>query len=87
MGIPETEYDYEATVTTASPEFARIVRDSSNLGEPVKTEVSKEGIRFMSKGDAANESVLLKNAERQLAFQWRRGRVNESHLSELWLSL
>lgn len=58
LGIPETEYD--ARVTMSSSEFARIVRDLSQLGESVRIEVSKEGIRFASDGEAANGSVLLK---------------------------
>ncbi|KAL1677120.1 proliferating cell nuclear antigen, N-terminal domain-containing protein [Schizophyllum commune] len=60
LGIPDTEYD--AQVTMASSEFARIVRDLSQLGESVRIEVSKEGIRFASDGEAANGSVLLKHS-------------------------
>lgn len=58
LGIPETEYD--ARVTMPSSEFARIVRDLSLLGESVRIEVSKEGVRFASDGESANGSVLLK---------------------------
>ena len=58
LGIPETEYD--ATVTMSSTEFARLCRDQSVLGESVRIEVSKEGVRFTSEGDAANGSVMLK---------------------------
>jgi len=58
LGIPETEYD--ARVTMPSAEFSRIVRDLSQLGESVRIEVSKEGVRFASDGEAANGSVLLK---------------------------
>lgn len=58
LGIPET--DYEARVTMPSAEFSRIVRDLSQLGESVRIEVSKEGVRFASDGEAANGSVLLK---------------------------
>jgi len=61
LGIPETEY--EARVTMASSEFSRIVRDLSQLGESVRIEVSKEGVRFASEGEAANGSVLLRQAE------------------------
>ncbi|KAI4526495.1 proliferating cell nuclear antigen [Schizophyllum commune Tattone D] len=60
LGIPDTEYD--AQVTMASSEFARIVRDLSQLGESVRIEVSKEGIRFASDGESANGSVLLKHS-------------------------
>ncbi|ELU41246.1 proliferating cell nuclear antigen [Rhizoctonia solani AG-1 IA] len=61
LGIPETDYD--ATVVMQSGEFARIVRDLSALGESVKIEVTKEGIRFSADGEAANGSVLLKATE------------------------
>jgi len=61
LGIPETEY--EARVTMSAAEFTRIVRDLSQLGESVRIEVSKEGVRFASEGEAANGSVLLRQAE------------------------
>ncbi|KAH7100365.1 proliferating cell nuclear antigen, N-terminal domain-containing protein [Auriculariales sp. MPI-PUGE-AT-0066] len=61
LGIPETEYD--ATITMSASEFGRIVRDLSNLGESVRVEVSKEGIRFSADGEAANGSVLLKQTD------------------------
>ncbi|KAJ6516453.1 proliferating cell nuclear antigen, N-terminal domain-containing protein [Mycena sanguinolenta] len=58
LGIPDTDYDAEVTMPSA--EFARIVRDLSALGESVRIEVSKEGVRFASEGEAANGSILLK---------------------------
>lgn len=61
LGIPDTDYD--ARVTMPASEFARIVRDLSLLGESVRIEVSKEGVRFASDGEAANGSVLLKQTE------------------------
>lgn len=61
LGIPDTEYDARVTMTAA--EFTRIVRDLSQLGESVRIEVSKEGVRFASEGEAANGSVLLKQTE------------------------
>jgi proliferating cell nuclear antigen len=61
LGIPDTEYD--ARVTMPSGEFTRIVRDLSLLGESVRIEVSKEGVRFASDGEAANGSILLKQTE------------------------
>lgn len=61
LGIPDT--DYEARVTMAAGEFGRIVRDLSQLGESVRVEVSKEGVRFSSDGEAANAVVLLKQTE------------------------
>jgi proliferating cell nuclear antigen len=61
LGIPDTEYD--AKVLMPSSEFQRICRDLSQLGESVRIEVSKEGVRFASDGEAANGSVLLKATE------------------------
>lgn len=61
LNIPETEYD--ARVTMPSAEFTRIVRDLSQLGESVRIEVSKEGVRFASDGEAANGSVLLRQSD------------------------
>lgn len=61
LGIPDTDYD--AKVTMPASEFTRIVRDLSQLGESVRIEVSKEGIRFTSEGEAANGNVLLKHSE------------------------
>ncbi|EJC98335.1 proliferating cell nuclear antigen [Fomitiporia mediterranea MF3/22] len=61
LTIPDTEYD--ACVTMPSSEFSRIVRDLAQLGESVRIEVSKEGIRFAADGEAANGSVLLKQTD------------------------
>lgn len=61
LDIPTTEYD--ARVTMPSSEFTRIARDLSLLGESVKIEVSKEGVRFSSEGEAANASILLKQTD------------------------
>ncbi|KAG8990626.1 proliferating cell nuclear antigen [Tulasnella sp. JGI-2019a] len=60
LGIPDTEYD--ATVKLSSAEFQRIVRDLSQLGESVRIDVTKEGVKFASDGEAANGSVLLKQS-------------------------
>ncbi|PPQ84784.1 hypothetical protein CVT25_007399, partial [Psilocybe cyanescens] len=59
--ILETEYD--ARVTLPSSEFTRIVRDLSQLGESVRIEVSKEGVRFTSDGEVANMSVILRQSD------------------------
>ncbi|KZS86633.1 proliferating cell nuclear antigen [Sistotremastrum niveocremeum HHB9708] len=68
LGIPETDYDVQ--VAMSSTEFARICRDLTNLGESVKIEVNKEGVRFTSEGDSANGSVLLiQTAESEAAYK------------------
>ncbi|KAF8627955.1 hypothetical protein AX15_004166 [Amanita polypyramis BW_CC] len=61
LGIPDTEYD--ARITMPSSEFSRIVRDLSSLGESVRIEVSKEGVRFTCDGEAANANILLRQAD------------------------
>jgi len=61
LGIPDTEYD--VCVTMPSAEFARIVRDLSALGESVKIDVSKDGVRFSSEGESANGNIHLKQTE------------------------
>jgi len=61
LGIPDTEYD--ARITMPSSEFARLVRDLSSLGESVRIDVSKEGVRFTCDGEAANANVLLRQSD------------------------
>ncbi|KAG6876238.1 hypothetical protein C0993_004823, partial [Termitomyces sp. T159_Od127] len=75
LGIPDTDYD--ARVTMPSSEFTRIVRDLSLLGESVRIEVSKEGVRFASDGEAANGSVLLRPGDSNSI-----GKVNQSKLKK-----
>ncbi|KAK7036724.1 proliferating cell nuclear antigen [Paramarasmius palmivorus] len=58
LAIPDTDYD--AYVKFPAGEFSRIVRDLASLGESVRIDVSKEGVRFAADGEAANGSVLLK---------------------------
>ncbi|KAM0787345.1 hypothetical protein ACM66B_003434 [Microbotryomycetes sp. NB124-2] len=58
LGIPDTVYDAEVQLPAA--EFARVVKDLKELGESVKIEVSKEGVRFSSEGDVGKASVTLK---------------------------
>ena len=61
LGIPDTEYD--VCVSMPSADFARIVRDLSALGESVKIDVSKDGVRFSAEGEAANGNILIKQSE------------------------
>jgi len=62
LGIPDTQYD--ATITLPSGEFSNICRNLSTLGESVKIEAGKDGVRFSADGEAANGSVLLKSSGR-----------------------
>jgi len=77
LGIPDTEYD--VCVTMPSSEFARIVRDLSALGESVKIDVSKDGVRFTAEGEAANGNILLKQTEsaRRKSKQVRKEKEND----------
>jgi proliferating cell nuclear antigen len=50
-------------ITTRASEFSCIVKDLACLGESVRIEVSKEGMRFASDGEGANGSVLLKQTD------------------------
>lgn len=61
LGIPDTDYD--ARITMLAAEFTRIVRDLHSLGESVRIEVSKEGVRFASDGEAAQGNILLKQTD------------------------
>lgn len=58
LGIPDTLY--EAEITLPSSEFNRIIRDLKELGESVRIEVSKDGIRFSCEGDIGSGAVTLK---------------------------
>jgi proliferating cell nuclear antigen len=57
LGIPDTSYD--AQVTMSSSEFQKICRDLTTLGESVRIEVTKEGVRFASDGEIGSASVFL----------------------------
>jgi proliferating cell nuclear antigen len=58
LGIPDTSYDAE--VVMSSGEFQKICRDLTVLGESVKIEVTKEGVRFSAEGEIGAGSVFLK---------------------------
>ncbi|GAA6013970.1 hypothetical protein JCM10207_000189 [Rhodosporidiobolus poonsookiae] len=63
LGIPDTVYDAE--ISLPATEFARIIRDLKELGESVKIEVSKDGVRFSAEGDIGTASVTLKQGEKR----------------------
>lgn len=58
LGIPETEY--AASVRMPAPEFQRICRDLSTIGDTVEMSVTKDGIRFATAGDIGNASVICR---------------------------
>jgi proliferating cell nuclear antigen len=59
LGIPETEY--KCHVRLPSAEFQRIIRDLKDFGDAISINVSKEGIRFTSKGDLGTGNIMLKH--------------------------
>jgi len=70
LGIPETVYD--ATIELPSSEFQRIVRDLLQLGESVKIDVTKEGVKFSAEGEIGTAAVTLRPTAGG-------GRVKENH--------
>lgn len=60
LGIPDTDYDAE--IEMSSGEFQKICRDLISLGESVRIEVTKEGIRFSSEGEIGSGSIMIKSA-------------------------
>jgi len=81
LGIPDTDYD--ARVTMPSSDFSRIVRDLHSLGESVRIEVSKEGVRFASDGEAAQGNILLKQTDAARARYENYGRDDDDQVVEV----
>jgi hypothetical protein len=61
LGIPDTDYD--AHITLPSGEFQKIVRDLKEIGESVRIEVTKEGVKFTADGDIGTAAVTLRPTE------------------------
>ncbi|KAJ6424874.1 hypothetical protein OIU84_025613 [Salix udensis] len=58
LGIPEAEY--QAIVTMPSSEFARICKDLSSIGDTVVISVTKEGVKFSTRGDIGTANIVLR---------------------------
>jgi proliferating cell nuclear antigen len=58
MQIPDQVYN--ATVTMPSAEFQRICRDLAAISESVTISATKDGVRFVAKGQIGNGSVVLR---------------------------
>ncbi|KAI8452002.1 proliferating cell nuclear antigen, N-terminal domain-containing protein [Phakopsora pachyrhizi] len=54
LGIPDTDYDAE--ISLPSSEFNRIIRDLKEMGESVRIEATKEGVKFSADGDIGKGS-------------------------------
>jgi len=58
LGIPESEY--QAIVRMPSPEFARICKDLSTIGDTVVISVTKEGVKFSTRGDIGSANIVCR---------------------------
>ncbi|KAL4587730.1 hypothetical protein LXL04_000604 [Taraxacum kok-saghyz] len=58
LGIPEAEY--HAIVRMPSSEFARICKDLSSIGDTVVISVTKEGVKFSTRGDIGTANVVCR---------------------------
>ncbi|CAM8961475.1 unnamed protein product [Rhodiola kirilowii] len=58
LGIPEAEY--HAIVRMPAAEFARICKDLSSIGDTVVISVTKEGLKFSTRGDIGTANIVLR---------------------------
>ncbi|CAM8961482.1 hypothetical protein QQ045_005358 [Rhodiola kirilowii] len=58
LGIPEAEY--HAIVRMPAAEFARICKDLSSIGDTVVISVTKEGVKFSTRGDIGTANIVLR---------------------------
>ncbi|KAJ7959694.1 Proliferating cell nuclear antigen [Quillaja saponaria] len=58
LGIPEQEY--QAFVRMPSTEFARICKDLSTIGDIVEISVTKEGVKFSTRGDIGTANIICR---------------------------
>lgn len=58
LGIPEQEY--KCNIRMPAAEFQRIIRDLTVIGDSCTISVTKEGIKFSTKGDLGVGNILLK---------------------------
>ncbi|KAB2607035.1 proliferating cell nuclear antigen-like [Pyrus ussuriensis x Pyrus communis] len=58
LGIPEAEY--QSIVTMPSAEFARICKDLSGIGDTVVISVTKEGVKFSTRGDIGTANIVCR---------------------------
>ncbi|KAK1289671.1 Proliferating cell nuclear antigen [Acorus calamus] len=58
LRIPEAEY--QSIVRMPSQEFARICKDLSSIGDTVVISVTKEGVKFSTRGDIGNANIVCR---------------------------
>ncbi|XP_058113393.1 proliferating cell nuclear antigen-like isoform X2 [Magnolia sinica] len=56
LEIPEAEY--HAIVKMPSAEFSRICKDLSSIGDTVVISVTKEGVKFSTRGDIGTANIV-----------------------------
>lgn len=54
------ELQYESTLLMPSSDFAKIVRDLSQLTDSISITITKESIKFVAEGEIGSGSVLIK---------------------------
>ncbi|GMN41367.1 hypothetical protein TIFTF001_010585 [Ficus carica] len=59
LGIPEAEF--QAIVRMPSTEFARICKDLSTIGDTVVISVTKEGVKFSTRGDIGTANIVCRH--------------------------
>ncbi|EXB54149.1 Proliferating cell nuclear antigen large form [Morus notabilis] len=59
LGIPEAEF--QAIVRMPSAEFARICKDLSTIGDTVVISVTKEGVKFSTRGDIGTANIVCRH--------------------------
>jgi proliferating cell nuclear antigen len=58
LGIPDTEY--KAIIQMSGPEFQRICRDLTILGDTVQIAATKDGVKFSVSGDLGNGNITIR---------------------------
>ncbi|XP_020243736.1 proliferating cell nuclear antigen-like [Asparagus officinalis] len=58
LGIPDAEY--QAIVRMPSSEFSRICKDLSSIGDTVVISVTKEGVKFSTRGDIGSANIVCR---------------------------
>ncbi|KAL1332630.1 hypothetical protein HN51_061409 [Arachis hypogaea] len=58
LGIPEAKY--QAIVRMPSTEFARICKDLGSIGDTVVISVTKEGVKFSTRGDIGSANIVCR---------------------------
>ncbi|KAJ1410862.1 Proliferating cell nuclear antigen, PCNA [Sesbania bispinosa] len=58
LGIPEAEY--HAIVKMPSNEFSKICKDLSSIGDTVTIAVTKEGVKFSTRGDIGTANIVCR---------------------------